>query len=87
MLNSEGAGELEGAIWPVGGLRGVRLSWDEGAMEYRRKHDRHEPRPWFNLFIRLGGWASLLFGVVGIPDPETFVQIPWDSSCQPRLLG
>ncbi len=33
-------------------------------MEYHRKHDRHAPRPWFNLFLRMGGWASLIFGVV-----------------------
>ncbi len=32
-------------------------------MAYRRRHDRHTPRGWFNLFIRLGGWASLIFGV------------------------
>lgn len=33
-------------------------------MEYRRRHDRHSPRGWFSLFLRLGGWVSLIFGVV-----------------------
>ncbi|MCG6903385.1 MAG: hypothetical protein LJE68_11965 [Rhodobacter sp.] len=33
-------------------------------MRYRRKHDRHRPRGWFSLFLRLGGWISLIFGVV-----------------------
>jgi len=33
-------------------------------MAYRRKHDRIRPRGWFSLFLRLGGWASLVFGVV-----------------------
>ncbi|MDJ0826448.1 MAG: hypothetical protein QNJ16_13170 [Rhodobacter sp.] len=32
-------------------------------MAYRRKHDRHWPRGWFSLFLRLGGWASLALGV------------------------
>lgn len=33
-------------------------------MTYRRKHDRHAPRSWLSLFIRLGGWASIALGVV-----------------------
>lgn len=33
-------------------------------MRYRRKHDRHEPRGWFSLFLRFGGWACLVAGVV-----------------------
>lgn len=31
-----------------------------GAKGYRRKHDRHLPRGWFSLFLRLGGWSALL---------------------------
>ncbi|MEL7116931.1 MAG: DUF3592 domain-containing protein [Pseudomonadota bacterium] len=31
---------------------------------YRRKHDRHEPRSWFSLFLRLGGWVALILGAV-----------------------
>ena len=31
-------------------------------MGYRRKHDRHVPRGWFGLFLRLGGWVCLLAG-------------------------
>lgn len=27
---------------------------------YRRRHDRHHPRGWWSLFLRLGGWASLV---------------------------
>ena len=29
---------------------------------YRRKHTRHRPRGWFSLFVRLGGWLSLILG-------------------------
>jgi hypothetical protein len=32
-------------------------------MRHRRKHDRHYPRGWFNLFLRLGGWVCLVAGV------------------------
>lgn len=32
-------------------------------MEYRRRHDRHHPRGWFSLFVRLGGWVALALGV------------------------
>jgi len=31
-------------------------------MEHRRKHDRHRPRGWFSLYLRLGGWVALIFG-------------------------
>ena len=27
-------------------------------MAYRRKHGRHDPRGWFSLLFRLGGWVS-----------------------------
>ncbi len=33
------------------------------ARGYRRKHDRHLPRGWFSLFLRLGGWTALLAAV------------------------
>jgi len=33
-------------------------------MAYRRKHDRDQPRGWFNLFIRMGGWVALVLGAV-----------------------
>ena len=33
-------------------------------MEYRRRHDRRQPRGWFSLFVRLGGWTCLIFGVL-----------------------
>jgi len=33
------------------------------AMKYRRRHDRHRPRGWLSLFIRLGGWVSFILGV------------------------
>lgn len=29
---------------------------------YRRRHDRHTPRTWWSLFLRLGGWTALLTG-------------------------
>ncbi len=32
-------------------------------MRHRRKHDRHYPRGWFSLFLRLGGWVCLVAGV------------------------
>ena len=32
-------------------------------MTYHRKHDRTESRSWFSLFLRLGGWASLIAAV------------------------
>lgn len=31
---------------------------------YTRKHDRSRPRSFFSLFVRLGGWASLIFGAL-----------------------
>ena len=34
-----------------------------GTMAYVRKHDRNRPRSWWSLFIRLGGWGSLILGV------------------------
>ena len=33
-------------------------------MDYQRRHDRDDPRGWFSLFVRLGGWASLILGVL-----------------------
>lgn len=27
---------------------------------HRRKHDRHTPRGWFSLFIRMGGWLAII---------------------------
>ena len=33
-------------------------------MKYKRRHSRSRPRGWFSLFIRLGGWACLIFGVL-----------------------
>ncbi|MDF0599939.1 hypothetical protein P1J78_04270 [Psychromarinibacter sp. C21-152] len=31
---------------------------------YRRRHDRHRPRGWWSLFIRLGGWVGLILGAL-----------------------
>jgi len=36
----------------------------EANMQYRRRHDRHLPRGWFSLFLRFGGWACFIFGVL-----------------------
>lgn len=33
-------------------------------MAYTRKHNRHTPRSWFRLFLRFGGWAGILFGLL-----------------------
>ncbi|MEM9474809.1 MAG: DUF3592 domain-containing protein [Pseudomonadota bacterium] len=35
-------------------------------MKVVRKHDRETPRSWFSLFIRLGGWVSLIAAAVMI---------------------
>ncbi len=31
---------------------------------YRRRHDRHQPRTWFSLFVTFGGWAALGIGAL-----------------------
>ena len=33
-------------------------------MKYKRRHSRTRPRGWFSLFLRLGGWACLILGVL-----------------------
>ncbi|MDF0597034.1 DUF3592 domain-containing protein [Psychromarinibacter halotolerans] len=30
---------------------------------YRRRHHRTEPRSWFSLFLRFGGWAAIVLAV------------------------